>query len=246
MARNSGTILTNNFSRGLVSEATGLNFPENAVTDSLNVEFKKIGNVIRRKGYDVEGNPIVAEFWGQGWDEGVYKEYVWHTVGNHGGFTFLVVQSGGAIRFWELSDEQSVSQGFHHAAIYLDQWKKVGAPSTHDSPAHFSSGSGYLFITHPSIDPIVIKYDEDIDELAAAVVKIYVRDLEGVEDDLGMDEEPENITSEHLYNLYNQGWYKYVRIGSVDNELDDPPIRPTAPRADLPFANIGTLDDIEE
>lgn len=246
MARNLGTLLTNNFSRGLISEATGLNFPENAVTDSLNVEFKKLGNVVRRKGYDSEGSASVAEFWGEGKDEGVYKEFIWNTVGNHGGFTFLVLQSGGAVRFFNMADPESVSAGLHHAAIYLEDWKRVGAPSVFEIPVNFSSGGGYLFIAHPSIDPVVVKYDEDDDELAATTIQIFVRDLEGVNDGLAIDEEPENATTQHLYNLYNQGWYKYARIGSVNNELSDPPVRPTSPRMDLVFHNISTGVDPEE
>lgn len=243
MARNAGTLLANNFSRGLVTEATGLNFPENAVTESLNVEFQKIGSVNRRKGYDVEGDPLVAEFWGGGMDDGVVKEFIWHTVGKHGGFTFLVVQSGAAIRFWNLSDEESVSSGFHHAALYLEQWKKVGAPTTNSIPCSFSSGSGYLFITHPSIDPVVVRYEEDFDQLAATSVQIFVRDTEGVDDGLPVDHEPEEITYPHLYNLYNQGWFKYVRIGSVNNELGEDNYRSSTPIGSLTFWNIGTIEE---
>ena len=35
---------------------------------------------------------------------------------------------------------------------------------------------------------------------------IQVRDFEGVDDDLGNDEEPFTLSKEHHYNLLNQGW----------------------------------------
>ena len=49
MARSIGTTVENNFVNGLITEATGLNFPENACTDTLNCIFYDNGKVSRRK-----------------------------------------------------------------------------------------------------------------------------------------------------------------------------------------------------
>ena len=54
MARGSGTVVENNFVNGLITEATGMNFPENACISASNVVFKETGEVTRRLGYDYE------------------------------------------------------------------------------------------------------------------------------------------------------------------------------------------------
>lgn len=217
MARNLGTVLLNNFSRGLVTEATGLNFPDNAVTESDNVVFERVGRVSRRLGYDIEE---YAETLGYGGDatSGILKEYLWQSVAKQGGFTFLVVQMGANIRFYEVGSGMSLSSGAIPLGIDLRDYKIPGSPDINTTPASFAAGAGYLFITHPSCNPILVEYDSDEDQFYQTHIKIYIRDFEGVEDGLAVDEQPEDLTPEHAYNLKNQSWYKDVRVGSVNNE----------------------------
>jgi hypothetical protein len=56
MPRSSATSVEQNFSRGLITEATAMNYPENSVVDGANVIFTKNGKVIRRYGVDYERN----------------------------------------------------------------------------------------------------------------------------------------------------------------------------------------------
>jgi hypothetical protein len=51
-----GTTTENNFTKGLITEATGLNFPENAATSTDNCQYTLIGDVTRRLGIDREVN----------------------------------------------------------------------------------------------------------------------------------------------------------------------------------------------
>lgn len=217
MARNIGTVLLNNFSKGLITEATGLNFPDNAVTESNNVIFERTGRVTRRLGLDLEGS---AESIGYGGDatQGVVQEFLWEAVAKQGGFTFLVVQLGNVIRFFEMNSVFSVSAGSMPVGLDLRDYRIPGSPEIHVTPASISAGAGFLFIAHPSCDPILVKYDSDTDEFSHASLTITIRDFEGLEDGLGVDEEPNELSTEHAYNLKNQSWYKPVRVGSVNNE----------------------------
>jgi len=50
----------NNFTKGFITESTGLNFPENAATDTDNCEYTLIGDVDRRLGIDLEANAVIS------------------------------------------------------------------------------------------------------------------------------------------------------------------------------------------
>ena len=54
MPLNVAAQLENNFTRGLITEATGLNFPENACTETYNCVFHENARVERRLGFDYE------------------------------------------------------------------------------------------------------------------------------------------------------------------------------------------------
>src|SRR5690606_11816118 len=73
----------------------------------------------------------------------------------------------------------------------------------------------------PSCTPILVKYNSETEEFTQVPIEIYIRDLEGIEDGLAPDTEPVDLSPEHAYNLKNQGWYKKVRVGTVNNEPGD-------------------------
>ena len=54
MPRQAATSAENNFSKGLITETTALNFPENAATETFDCVFTNIGAVYRRAGFDFE------------------------------------------------------------------------------------------------------------------------------------------------------------------------------------------------
>lgn len=211
MARQAGTVLNNNFSKGLITEATGLNFPDNAVTETWNNVFERIGSVIRRRGFDLEGSATTFVY-----DEsdGILREFVWQSVALNGGFTFLVLQVGESVLFYELSSNSSLSAGQIPVGLDLKSYKAPGsAIDIRTTPASFASGAGYLFICHPACEPLVMYYDDEKNGFFVSPLNILVRDYEGVEDGVGLAEEPKDLTAAHNYNLFNQGWYKSVRVG---------------------------------
>ena len=53
MAQQTSTAVENNFTKGFITESTGLNFPENAATDTDNCEYTIVGDVNRRLGIDL-------------------------------------------------------------------------------------------------------------------------------------------------------------------------------------------------
>ncbi len=225
MPRSVATVVQNNFTKGLITEATGLNFPDNAVTETWNVVYEKIGRVRRRLGIDLEGEATT-----QAYDEsdGVLREFVWQSVSNTGGFTFLVMQVGFNIQFYELTVNDALSSGIQPSAIDLRDYAAPGASNINNVPASFASGAGYLFVAHPNCNPVLVRFNNDDNVFEVAGISILIRDFEGVDDGLGLSTEPSSLSIEHSYNLRNQGWNKKVRVGATKvvqaNELAGDPV----------------------
>lgn len=217
MPRQSGATVENQWSKGLVTEATGLNYPEHAATDADNVKFLPKGTVVRRKGIDIEGS---AETLSYSVSEGVIKEFVWQAVAQTGGYVFLVLQKGSTVHFFELETGDTISAGLTPTSIDLEDFKVAGAqgPVAY-TPCSFTSGAGYLYIAHPLCDPVLVRYDSSAQNFETARIEIEVRDFTGVEDNLGIEENPDALTDEHHYNLRNQGWDQQVRTGNVTNDI---------------------------
>lgn len=218
MPRNLGTVIGNNLSKGLITEATGLNFPENAVTDANNVVFEPTGAVRRRKGIDVEGS---AETLAYTDSAGLIKEFVWQAVARTGGFTFLVLQIGNLIHFYELTQSDALSSGIQPVSLNLDNYRAPGSGALNMTPVSFAAGAGYLFIAHPMCDSIIVRWIDDLQHFEAARIDLVIRDFEGVEDTVGLLENPTVLSDQHHYNLQNQGWNQEVRVGTVSNEAGD-------------------------
>lgn len=216
MPRSVASVVQNNFSKGLITEATGLNFPDNAVTETWNTVFERIGRVTRRRGIDIEGG---AETQAYQDSDGVLREYVWQSVANTGGFTFLVMQIGFDIQFYELTIDNALSAGVQPAAIDLRDFQAPGSTNINNVPASFAAGAGYLFVAHPNCDPILVRFNSEENVFEVARITLLIRDFEGVPDGLSTSTNPVNLTDEHSYNLRNQGWNKKVRCGAANNEL---------------------------
>lgn len=199
----------NNFTKGLITEATGLNFPENAATDTDNCIYTLVGDVIRRQGINLETNgatsPISTGF-------GAIVEYKWNNVGGDGLTQLIAVQVGNSVYFW-LSSQATVnsplSTQFMNTNVNLNQFVATGLNSAVDTSieCQFADGNGYLFIFHPNCDPIYCSYDSSTKTVTAKGISLQIRDFIGVpETGIADNLRPSTLTQEHQYNLSNQGW----------------------------------------
>jgi hypothetical protein len=205
MARSAGVSIENNFSRGLITEVTGVNSPENSVTETKNMIYDRRGRAFPRPAFGYEENHTLP-----GVDAltrtGVRNEYLWETFSTGGSKSFVVVQFGSIIRFFETGESNSLSSGFKSFYVYLPSYSTGFSESTISaSPASFTSGRSYLFIAHPNCRTLYVKYNESSDTITVNTINIQIRDFEGLDDGLAVDAHPGQL-SLHEYNLYNQGW----------------------------------------
>lgn len=196
----------NSFINGLITEATGLNFPESACTDTDNCVFDFDGSAYRRQGVDFEQNfstKIINRA------SRAVNSYLWQNVSGNGNVTVLVLQIGNTLYFYETTGTGNISQGAVNSSVTLTP--VAGAPTTETVEAQFSDGNGYLFVTHPYCDPMRVAYDAAAHTATPTNIVLQIRDFEGaVGDPNVVDNRPTSTLAalevNHKYNLYNQGW----------------------------------------
>ena len=229
MPRSAGIAVENNFSRGLVTEATGLTFPENACTETFDCVFRKIGEVRRRKGFEYESSYSLFTLTAAR-SESAISSFLWTGAGGDGNSSFVCLQVGRYIYFYAVGD--SLSANKHTTSIDLDSFDVAGGTLPFSYPVSFAQGDGKLFVVGQFIEPFYVTYTPSTDTLSSGTqITIQVRDLQGdPADTLDTAERPTaTVTTDtavinaHLYNLMNQGWANavYTDAPSQENPVKD-------------------------
>jgi len=186
-----GTIKqVNNFIKGIITEATPLNFPENASIDEANFVLNKDGSRNRRLGMDLEGGwvPMESAYTSNSLVSGFNWEYG-ETL------SIAVVQVDNSLLFYK-SDEGVLSSN-PLGSIVLES----------EGTIEFDFGivNGDLVVATGDTLPVLVTYDA-ANGFSWEYLDLKIRDLYGVDDGLKVDERPNALTDTHNYNLRNQGW----------------------------------------
>lgn len=197
----------NGFVKGLITEASELTFPKDASYDELNCILLQTGNRRRRLGVDFLEDHIASSFTvdNTNLDTMAIFTYTWKGVANKGDKNFLCVQLGDIIYFYDFSIDPIFS-GLKEFTIDLSDYLSPYATVSKNTRVSFASGKGALFIASPMIEVLKVEYDEEADDITVEEIIIKIRDFDGVEDGLEVDEYPNTLSAEHEYNLKNQGW----------------------------------------
>lgn len=200
------TSVENNFTKGLITEFTGLNFPENAATDTDNCEYALVGDVTRREGINTELNGTSASIVVA---SKAIAEYVWNNPGGDGNSKLLVEHIGSTLYFYNIATATvALPLSTKVLAGTIDVSAKVAVGNTFDgtSECQFADGNGYLFVYQKTCDPFYVTYNAGTQALSSSTIAIQVRDFTGVIDSLSVDTRPSTLSTDHKYNLQNQGW----------------------------------------
>jgi hypothetical protein len=229
MPRQSGTVVENNFIKGLITETTPLQFPPNACTEALNVDFDLNGRVSKRRGIDYEDTYQLLTTDAPGTD--AITEYVWRAVAGDGDRSFFVLQKGRYIYFYDVSNSSDISPNKLSTVIDLDTYKPASTdqiPSI--NPCGYTSGNGDLIIVNQAIDPIYVTYTPATGAITATEIALEVRDFRGLNDGLTITERPTSSVAAlisgnpaHYYNLHNQGWLTGDALSQWDTALTTMP-----------------------
>jgi len=207
-----------NFTGGLNTEATALNFPENAAQDIDNFDLFITGEVKRRLGIDFEDSYTVRPETTTATDTATYaiSTDAWKAVNGKGDVNFLVVQIGSTLYFHDLGSEPLSST--------LRGTVSLSASKTGDAPENkvlsYSFGEGVMFVGNDDMNPTMVEYDEDLDTFSVSQIVITIRDFNGVDENVLVDNRPTTLSNDHKYNLRNQGWPTSTRCAN-DAQGDD-------------------------
>ena len=195
----------NSFIRGLISEATGLNFPKDACTEALNCVFDAKGTVSRRLGIDYEASASTANTVTR--SSSAVTEYTWESVAGDGNRSFLVVQVGTTLHFWNVPSSGALSANKKSFTVNLSTYAVSGASNIGTKACQFASGMGDLFVAHPNCEPFYVSYNATGDTITVSSITLMIRDLVGIEENIPFNVRPSSLSTAHKYNLFNQGWY---------------------------------------
>lgn len=213
MARAAGGQVEKNFSRGRISEVNALGFPENACIDESNCVFDITGKVTRRLGMDYEDN---FQDYTTFTAVGANATFIWKNAAPDSAVNLIAIQTGDKIGFFEIGFEGNLSGQQKAFGINLETYKTYPDGDISKKVCQFTTGNGYLFISHPYCHPLYVKYNPGVpDSITVTRIVIEIRDLEGLDDGLDPEVRPAGMTREHEYNLMNQGWWE--RLVSTRN-----------------------------
>ncbi len=207
MPRQTGFQVENNFTKGLITEATGLNFPENACTETYDCVFSEKGKATRRQGWDYEGNFSTFSVNRTG---SVIVEYLWSAAGGDGATNIVVVQVGSTLYYYEAVENGALSGNKFSFTTNLLTYQVTGGSDVKGNICQFASGNGFLFVVHPLCEPFYVSFNPSGPSKTETAITVRCRDLDGDKTDTdysNYEVRPTTITNPHHYNLYNQGWY---------------------------------------
>lgn len=204
MPKKSQRVEVNNFIRGLITEASPLNFPDNASLSEENFELNRDGTRDRRlgigfePGYALRSAPIAFT----SFDPSNAVSYKWIAVGGDASRNFLVVQSNKFVDFFDLGADDISNTGYKGRATI------TSFPD--NTKFSFTSAEGRLVIAAGYESIAIVEYNGTAFTVSYDTIK--VRDVWGVEE-TNIPAYEDDITfrstsapAEHIYNLYNQSW----------------------------------------
>lgn len=209
------TNVENNFTKGLITEFTGLNFPENAATDTENCVYTIVGDVIRREGIDYETNGILKSI---DRTNCAITNYKWNNVAGDGLTQIVVQQVGGTIYFYRSSTATVISPLSTQilvSTVSLSSFLAAGNTLDTSLECQYSDGNGYLFVYHSQCDPFYCSYVAG--SITAASITLQIRDFAGIFEATPVNNRPSTLTAEHNYNLLNQGWSNVTATWSASS-----------------------------
>tara|TARA_R110000744_G_scaffold293208_1_gene403652 strand:+ start:931 stop:3180 length:2250 start_codon:yes stop_codon:yes gene_type:complete len=202
MAKASSEKQFNNFTKGLVTEATALSFPDNASVDEDNFVLERTGRRLRRLGVDYEDNYVKkatghSETVLAGTRQSIHR---WNSPDGDTSKMIGIIRSFNKLWFINLLNASPTTE-------YLNSGNALTITGLANSDIQVTTINNNVVLVSADIDdPILLSYNTATEAVTQENLSVKIRDIWGVNDGLDFDERPTTLSDEHFYNLRNQGW----------------------------------------
>lgn len=194
----------NTFVRGLITEASPLNFPPDASADEENFDLHRDGSRSRRLGMDFEDGFALraTNVSHTDIDAAGTNTYRWKDVAGSVSLELQVVQFNQKLSFYDASKE-NLSVGGFRADLVLSAFPT-------NKNYFFASIEGYLVVVAGTDTFAIVSYNASTGVFSVEYDRILIRDVFGVES-LNPNYETDVsarglLEPNHYYNLQNQSW----------------------------------------
>lgn len=213
MPRAENKLTVNQFIKGLITDETELNQSAGGSLDENNFEITRKGNRKRRLGIDFETSNStfnVSTTTTVGTE--AFNQFRWEAAGSDGRATFIVIQIGPTLHFYDASKEP-LSGGKKSFTVNLDgaTHRAPSFSTVGTDPVDMASGRGALFVTGKKVIPFAVEYDQDTDTISETVLPIKIRDFAKQDTVTANSSQltfPSGGNDSYIYDLLNQGWFK--------------------------------------
>lgn len=206
MARKEYKVQANNFTGGLITEASPLSFPENSCLDILNMDINVDGSVERRKALQLEADAAVVETSVVSTNyENYVVSHIWKDAGTSGQ-NIVALKFDSTIKFFLETDSLSDN---YLGEVDLEEYTTadVDILDLYEAVVSMTSIRGTLVVSGDIISTFYVEYvPTATPKFTTVPFTLFFRDLDGVDDELPVTKRPATLSDAHRYNLYNQGW----------------------------------------
>jgi hypothetical protein len=204
------------FTKGLITEASPLTFPENASIDERNFVLNRNGSRSRRLGLDYEGGYTLTStgFSSAAIQTGKQSFHKWDMPGGDTTVAIGVVRILDKLWFIDLLTNAPSSN-------LLNGGSSITLSGLSDGEIETATINNKLIIVSEDLTyPVLLAYNSTTDTVSQSNITVEVRDIWGVDDGLLVNQRPSTLSNTHKYNLRNQGWSPTIQTSTGADAID--------------------------
>jgi len=204
------------FTKGLITEASPLTFPENASIDERNFVLNRNGSRSRRLGLDYEGGYTLTStgFSSAAIQTGKQSFHKWDMPGGDTTVAIGVVRILDKLWFIDLLTNAPSSN-------LLNGGSSITLSGLSNGEIETATINNKLIIVSEDLTyPVLLAYNSTTDTVSQSNITVEVRDIWGVDDGLLVNQRPSTLSNTHKYNLRNQGWSPTIQTSTGADAID--------------------------
>jgi hypothetical protein len=204
------------FTKGLVTEASPLTFPENASIDERNFVLNRNGSRSRRLGLDYEGGYTLTStgFSSAAIQTGKQSFHKWDMPGGDTTVAIGVVRILDKLWFIDLLTNAPSTNLLNGGSAITLSGLSTGEIET------ATINNKLIIVSEDLTYPVLLAYNSTTDTVTQSNITVEVRDIWGVDDGLLVNNRPSTLSNTHKYNLRNQGWSPTIQTSTGADAID--------------------------